>query len=209
MNELGEGFLSGLILKIDDIEITGARCRPFFERLQGLYADMDRQYRRTAELYGFECRGCEDNCCLTRFYHHTYIEYLYLYEAYSCLNHEERTEIKARAREVRLKTIEAGGRDAAVRLMCPLNGNGLCRLYACRPMICRLHGVAYELNIPFRGSMRGPGCNLFERQAESMPYAGFDRTPFYNEMAGLERDFKQAFGLDRKIKKTITDMLAD
>ena len=52
------------------------KLSPFFNQLQDIFAEMDCKYDAVAESYGFKCRGCEDNCCLTRFFHHTYLEYL-------------------------------------------------------------------------------------------------------------------------------------
>ena len=39
------------------------------------------------------------------------------------------------------------------------------------------------------------------------PYYKYDRTPFYLEMAKLENEFKQAAGLDSRIKMTIAEMI--
>ncbi|MBW1898368.1 MAG: hypothetical protein JRI61_04830 [Deltaproteobacteria bacterium] len=58
---------------------------PFFIRLQKIYSNMDEQYRQTAEYYGFNCRGCDDNCCRTLFFHHTHIEFFYLMEGIDAL----------------------------------------------------------------------------------------------------------------------------
>jgi Fe-S-cluster containining protein len=146
---------------------------------------------------------------MTRFYHHTYIEYLYLYHAFERLDDELRHHIRQKACEVRTQTMATKECKNPQRLMCPLNFEERCRLYAWRPMICRLHGIAYELNFPSRGLMRGAGCHEFEKTVDQTPYKPFDRTPFYNKMASLEHDFKQALGLNRKIKKTIAEMLAD
>ncbi len=193
------------VLRKEGVVVAAEECRPFFDRLQILYGDMDQAYRKTAACYGFECQGCDDNCCLTRFYHHTYIEYLYLYNAFVHLEDTLQRQIRTRAREIEVQALSAEKQDGPVHLMCPLNSNGLCRLYEYRPMICRLHGIAYEINFPSRGVMRGDGCRAFEKAAGHLPYSTFDRTPFYNKMAGLERDFKQALGLNRKIKKTIAN----
>jgi hypothetical protein len=60
---------------------TACRCLPLLDRVGGpFYADMDRAYAEVADRYGFHCNGCADSCCLTRFYHHTLLEYLYLAE---------------------------------------------------------------------------------------------------------------------------------
>jgi hypothetical protein len=57
--------------------------------------------------------------------------------------------------------------------------------------------------------MRGSGCHEFEKVAAQKTYKPFDRTPFYNKMVSLEHDFKQRMGLNRKIKKTVAEMLSD
>ena len=63
---------------------------PFIERLKTLYADMDAAYQAAADHYGFHCDGCLDNCCLTRFYHHTHLEYLILRQGFLSLPREAR-----------------------------------------------------------------------------------------------------------------------
>lgn len=169
---------------------------------------MDQKYGEVADCYGFACKGCDDNCCLTRFYHHTHLECLYILEGCNHLEKGMQVKIETRAQDVCQKTAEAAAKGETVRLMCPLNIDGLCVLYEYRPIICRLHGIAHELNLPARGVVRGSGCSVFEKQAEKKKYVKFDRTPFYIEMANLENDFKQTFGFGRKIKKTIAEMVA-
>ena len=39
---------------------------------------MDADYASVSRAYGFTCRGCDENCCRTKFYHHTFLEYLYI-----------------------------------------------------------------------------------------------------------------------------------
>ena len=58
----------------------------FREELMDLYHKMDRRYDEAARHYGFVCSGCEENCCQTKFYHHTYLEYLYLKEGFNTLS---------------------------------------------------------------------------------------------------------------------------
>ena len=83
-------------------------------------------------------------------------------------------------------------------------------LYAFRPMICRLHGIPHELHRPGGNVIKNPGCNAFFdqcRKSGTSAYIRFDRTPFYRQMAILEKDLRQATGYTDKIKLTIAQML--
>ena len=179
----------------------------YFDRLQNIFAEMDRKYGIAAQSYGFQCRGCEDNCCRTRFYHHTYLEYLLIRKGFDNLVSSDRSAIWARAEEVCRQTELADDKGVPVRLMCPLNIDGMCTLYRFRPMICRLHGIPHELQKPGQPVVHGPGCGVFDEQCSEKPYFKFDRTQFYFEMARLENDFKQAAGLTGRIKLTIAEMI--
>lgn len=180
----------------------------FSKRLKSLYADMDRYYQAAADYYGFHCSGCKDNCCLTRFYHHTFSEYFYLSEGYDRLSPEDQASVKQRAVQVCEQTACADIQGLALRLMCPLNSEGLCLLYAYRPMICRLHGISHEFRKPGGTTVYGPGCGEFGRLAIGKAYFKFDRTRFYFEMAGLERELKQSLGVKEKLKMTVAEMFA-
>jgi Fe-S-cluster containining protein len=182
---------------------------PFRERLQALYAQMDRAYRAAARGYGFDCQGCSESCCRTRFDHHTLLEYLYLHEGLAGLTPENRAAVLRRADEVRRESAALAGRGLPVRLMCPLNREGRCLLYAFRPMICRLHGIPHELRPPGRPVSYGPGCRLFSERHARQPYVPFDRSPLYARMASLEQDIRRALGFGARLKMTIAEMLAD
>jgi hypothetical protein len=179
----------------------------FFEKLAALYAEMDQAYDETAAAYGFNCRGCADNCCQTRFYHHTHIETAYLLTGFSKLAFDQQKLIQRRAREV--AAAQAENPRGADRLMCPVNMDGWCMLYPYRPMICRLHGLPHELRMPGKPKTYGPGCGEFERVCGDKPYAPFDRTPFYAQMARLEQAFKAHCGIEARIRKTVAEMLVD
>jgi len=181
----------------------------FFDRLQNTFAAMDRQYDAAAQFYGFHCRGCEDNCCRTRFHHHTYLEYLFIRRGFNELDAPDQRAIRTKAAEVCRQTELADKQGLAVRLMCPLNNDGLCILYHYRPMICRMHGIPHELQKPGQPIMRGPGCHAFDERCSAKPYFKFDRTHFYFEMAGIENEFKQAADLSGKIKLTIAEMVVE
>ncbi len=177
------------------------------EKVRALYAAMDERYTAAATHYGFHCTGCEENCCLTRFHHHTFLEYLYLLEGYRGLEPERQRDIREKASDVCERTAEADVKGLPVRLMCPLNSDGLCLLYAYRPMICRLHGLPFELHRPGGNVINSSGCDAFTVQCGEKAYFQMDRTPFYREMAMLEQEVREALGVTRKLKMTIAEML--
>jgi hypothetical protein len=74
-------------------------------------------------------------------------------------------------------------------------------------MICRLHGIPHELQKPGQKVIHGPGCSTFDERCAHKRYFKFDRTPFYVAMAKLENEFKQAMGLDGRIRMTIAEMI--
>ncbi len=180
---------------------------PFFERLQRLYDAMDRGYARAADAYGFHCDGCADNCCRTRFRHHTHLEYLFLLQGVASLDAKKQLRVQSRAAQICRSYDRADEQGLQVRVMCPLNIDGRCILYAYRPMICRLHGIAHQLRKPGQSTIYGPGCTTFDERSGDKPYFQFDRTPFYMDMVRLENEFKQNAGLTARIKMTIARMI--
>jgi hypothetical protein len=91
--------------------------------------------------------------------------------------------------------------------MCPLNCNGLCVLYAYRPMICRLHSLPHELKKPRQTVSFGPGCPTFDRKCGNKTYFPFDRTSFYLEVAQIEQEFRLHLGTNQKIRMTVAEMI--
>jgi len=181
--------------------------RTLLDQLTDLLDRMDTQYRHTAARYQFHCDGCDDNCCLTRFYHHTFLEYLLLWEGIAGLAPSMRETVRDRARSYCEKLEKADETEGSVRELCPLNMDGRCVIYPQRPMICRLHGIPHELHHPLRGPSYGPGCEAFDRRCGKRPYIKFDRTPFYAEMAKLEKEFKEAAGIINRIKMNVAEMI--
>ena len=192
---------------MEDLNRILEKFTSFDDRLGAIYGEMDVGYDRVAKSYGFECKGCAESCCETRFYHHTLIEYLYLIKGFRLLEENHQQQIRQVAASVDEKHRMAEISRATVRVMCPLNENGWCTLYDYRPMICRLHGISHELRKPGQKPVYGPGCDLFTQKFGQIPYISFDRTPFYQKMAVLEREFRQASGIVKKIKMTIAQML--
>ena len=179
----------------------------FLKELGVVFDIMDAQYDQVADQYGFECKGCEDNCCLTRFYHHTVLEYAYLKNGFDTLASNDKHKIIEKAKTVNQAYVEADNKRQSIRVMCPLNTDGLCDLYRCRPMICRLHGIPNELQSPAGQKKIGPGCDAFDTRCRTKAYIPFDRTPFYVQISNLEQRLRQELGFTRKIKMTIAEIL--
>ena len=193
--------------QLKKLETQHSKNLPFLKKLKIVFAAMEHKYKEAADYYGFHCKGCKDNCCFTRFHHHTLLEYLYILEGYNTLEYEKKIKVKKRALDVCAKTVEADKKGSTVRLMCPLNSDGLCLLYAYRPMICRLHGMPHEFQRPGRGVIYSPGCETFSKKCKKKSYFKFDRTPFYIEMAVLEKELKESTGIKQKFKMTIAEMM--
>ncbi len=186
-----------------------AVCTDFTDRLKQIYIAMDQAYNTAAGHYGFACDGCRDNCCRTRFYHHTIIEYVYMIEGLKTLKSEKQNQVKSRALTVVDETDRADNSAAGVRLMCPLNFDERCILYLYRPMICRLHGIPHQLQKPGQNPVQGPGCESFDRQCGPQSHFKFDRTPFYRDLAMLEQEVKHTLGFKGKAKMSIAEMILD
>jgi Fe-S-cluster containining protein len=179
----------------------------FRDEAARLFAKMDTAYDSAAQKAGFVCRGCEDNCCRTRFYHHTLMELLYLQSGLAALPPPRRQRIRDRADAAarQMEALERQGRP--VRVMCPLNEQGRCILYDHRPMICRLHGIPNAMRRPDGRLLTGPGCDDFYLQSGPAGGDPLDRTPLYTAMADLERRLRGRLGFSRKIKLTLARMI--
>lgn len=173
-------------------------CILLLERLSLIYAEMDQAYRQTAGLNGFECHGCDDNCCRSLFYHYTLIECLYLVKGVLGLPFHRLQDVMRQAKIVV---------DKDQRGMCPLNADGKCLVYAFRPMICRLHGLPHEITLANRSSTQHPGCGEFDRLCLSQPRHLLDRTPHYLALAGLEKDTRRRLAYNQRVKMTIAQIL--
>lgn len=185
---------------------------PIFRELTDLFARMDEAYTRTADRFGFQCRGCRDNCCETRFYHHTLVEVLYLRKGLAALPPQDQAAVMEKAADVLEQTLEqtrqGNGHGDARRIMCPLNHDQHCRIYSHRPMICRLHGVPHQLRRPDGQRQTGPGCADFEKRCGNPRTGLLDRTPFYYALSQLEQKLRQQTGMNQKIKLTVAEILA-
>lgn len=184
------------------------RHAPLLRQLEALYAEMDAHYAAVADAHAFVCRGCEDNCCLTRFHHHTLVEVAGLYRGFLTLDENQRRGVVQRARAY-CRALQADApHGSPFRHLCPLNQDGRCLLYPLRPMICRLHGIPHVLRHPRKGLIAGPGCHVFDahrRRPEDGPR--LDRTPLYAAMADLEQTLRREAGWAQPLRLTVAEMI--
>ena len=184
-----------------------------FSPLTALFNAMDAAYNRAAAHYGFHCNGCKDNCCRSLFFHHTFVEKAFLLYGFSQMEPTRQKEMRQKADVYISRTFKGSPAlttpaGTSLKLMCPLNRDGRCALYFFRPMICRLHGLPHHLTRPAdKTVVRGPGCAA--GKFDGRPYIPFDRTPFYVQMAGIEKAFRKSTGHTGKIRETIAHMLCD
>ncbi|MDY0131071.1 MAG: hypothetical protein RBR53_00210 [Desulforegulaceae bacterium] len=191
-----------------DIYISDEDKKVFFERLEQIYQEMQKRYTIVADALDFSCRGCSDNCCYTHFKHYTLIEYLYLVEGMNSLDKTLRSEVVETAGEVVVKTSAAEAKGEKIRILCPLNKDGLCIFYKHRLMICRLHGTAHYFDTP-KGRIEGPGCFRFEELSKGKrKIPMIDRTDIYKDLAFLERDLRKKTGYQLKFKHSIAEMIS-
>ncbi len=174
-----------------------------------LFQQLDQAYRQKAEQSGFACIGCRDNCCLTRFYHHTLIEALSIHSGLRALDADQRKRIRTAAESAIKEMAERLQHREPVRVMCPLNQKERCVLYIQRPMICRLHGIPHALRRPDGQTRTGPGCEDFYRQCGKGDTVVLDRTPLYVAMAELERRLRERLDYRKKIKMTVAEIIVD
>jgi Fe-S-cluster containining protein len=177
-----------------------------FDPLSTLFDAMDRAWDDIAAHYGFQCTGCQDNCCHSLFFHHTHVEKAYLSFGFNLLDEPERQKILVRA-QAYCDTTFAALNPVSLKVPCPLLMNGRCGIYTFRPMICRMHGLPHEIHRPGHPPLKGPGCAAGD--FDNHPYAPFDRTPFYRDMAAVEMKFRQEQGKTGKIKETVAQILLD
>ena len=179
------------------------------KEIEQLFQGMDEAYDRTAGRLGFECHGCEDNCCLTHFHHYTLMELLYLKSGLVILPENRQSSILDRARQAVRKMASLERLGEPVRVMCPLNEKGRCVLYAHRPMICRLHGIPHRLERPDGGTVTGPGCDGCNAQCGNSGKVQLNRTPLYAAMAELERRLRDRLDFKQRIRLTVAQMIID
>ncbi|WP_319541879.1 hypothetical protein [uncultured Pseudodesulfovibrio sp.] len=183
-----------------------------FRKLAAIYDKMVDRYNDVAETIDMKCDGCTDNCCLSFFQHHTYVEWAYMWEGLNQLPADRLEAIKTKAQEYVEQGQMALARGQRPHIMCPLNideNQGICGLYKHRLMICRMHGVPNMLVKPTGQEIRFPGCYRCQELTEGMDTPPIvDRTPLYKDLVMLEMQFvgKNLRQLP-KVDHTIAEMI--
>lgn len=178
-------------------------------RLADLYALMDRAYTAAADKVGFACQGCDGAaCCTVDVPVYTFTEMHYLRRGFSSLDEGRRRIVLDRCRiMLEAKSTNPTG-DAYRGAVCALSFDGLCGLYAYRPMICRLAGIPHFFVRPDGSTRESGGCHRYEREILPFhPATRIDRTQFYRVMGEIEIDAVKALGA-RTAPRTIAEVLA-
>jgi hypothetical protein len=74
-------------------------------------------------------------------------------------------------------------------------------------MICRLHGIPHRLVRPDGTVLAGDGCAAFHARCGPATRR-LDRTPFYRQMADLEKELRAETGFPARVKLTVAEMIA-
>jgi hypothetical protein len=183
------------------------------ERMGRIYEEMERGYEQVAAQLQFSCDGCPDNCCDSWFQHHTFVEWGYLWLGFCQLSEMRQAEILERSRLSVAACEQAIARNERPQVMCPLNDNGRCVLYAHRLMVCRTHGVPATMQRPDGQRLEFPGCFRCQElvkqtfaDASEIPRA--ERTLLLRGLAMLENELMDGKRhLYPRIKLTIAQML--
>ncbi len=161
-----------------------------FRKLALLYGRMADEYARTSEQLGLTCGDCGNNCCVSFFQHHTYVEWAYLWRGLKALPQGRREDFQRRAAEYVEQARAMLAQGVRPNAMCPLNVEGLCGLYEHRLMICRLHGVPNVMVRPDGRNVSFPGCYRSQELSEGLDRPPtLDRTPLYKALVELEVEF--------------------
>jgi len=175
-----------------------------FRKLAAIYDRMVDRYNEVAGPIGMKCDGCTDNCCLSFFQHHTYVEWAYMWDRLE--------QVKAQAQTYVDQAQMALARGERPHIMCPLNideDQGICGLYKHRLMICRMHGVPNQLRKPTGQEIRFPGCYRCQELTGGMDDPpSVDRTPLYMDLVKLEMQFVgKNLRMLPKVDHTIAEMI--
>lgn len=186
------------------------------ERMRRIYEAMEEEYEQVAAQLHFSCDGCPDNCCDSWFQHHTFVEWGYLWLGFCGLSQARREEILRRSRLYVAASEQALARNERPQVMCPLNEEGRCTLYAYRLMVCRTHGVPATMQRPDGKRLDFPGCfrcqelvrNTFPDAAAVSTMPRVERTLLLRELAKLENELMEGKRhLYPRLNLTIAQML--
>lgn len=190
-----------------NVQTTRTQKQTLLSRLETLYADMEEQYNQVARDIGLDCRDCQDNCCLSFFQHHTYIEWAYLWQGLEKIPAESRDVYLQKARDYTEQKDELLKKGRTPEIMCPLNDQGFCGMYQYRLMICRFHGVPNRVTMPDTSVRTFPGCVRCAKRVQTRSKVPvLDRTRSYIRLAEIERTLR---GCSQKVLPKVDLTLAE
>ncbi|UZP67279.1 hypothetical protein N1030_17045 [Desulfovibrio mangrovi] len=182
-----------------------------FARLGNLYDRMSAAYAETAREAGLSCENCQQNCCVSYFQHHTYVEWSYLWRGMNELPQERRDLYLQRAHEAVKQYHHSLSMNLQPSVMCPLNDDGLCGVYKHRLMICRMHGTRNTMLLPNGERRVFTGCYRFVDNVKGKPdelVPALDRTELYKELVQLEMEYVGAkLRVLPRVNMTLAEML--
>lgn len=153
-------------------------------------------YFKKYEKYIFCDKGCS-YCCEKGDYPISEIEFQYLTEGFLNLDYETRKIIQNN-----IKKMEEGG-------CCPFLINKTCSVYSYRPIICRVHGLAY---LQKNGMVNVPYCaNIGKNFSEVYENGEFLTEPIKENLSTnilLENLYKSLSSNDYPIIKNMYDWLS-
>ncbi len=185
------------------------------EKMEQLYQQMEKDYSNVARALEFSCEGCPDNCCDSYFQHHTYAEWAYLWHGLRQMPQEKQDQIRGWAETYIAECRKAEDKGERPQVMCPLNEEGLCILYAHRLLVCRTHGVPARMRRPDGKVMPFPGCFrcqdiVEEREKTGLKTPHVERTPLLMELVNVEDEFlEHKRHMYPRLKLTIAEMIVN
>ena len=160
-----------------------------------LVAKVDAHFARVVARYG-EAMSCRSGCaeCCTRF-SVTLVEAAVVGECLAALSAAERAELAAAA-------------AAAVGDACAaLDGDGRCRIYAARPLVCRSHGAPIRLGA---APTEVDVCRLNFTELDLAAIDGdcvIDQNTLSTVLAAIDSSFADQCGAQRGERIDLADLL--
>lgn len=185
------------------------------EKIETLYGRMEQDYDQVARQLDFSCEECPDNCCDSYFLHHTYAEWAYLWRGIRQLEEGKQRKLVEWAKDYLRKCSKAQEADERPQVMCPLNEDGLCILYAHRLLVCRTHGVPATMRRPDGKVLNFPGCFRCQEIVNELKESGaevahVERTPLLMQLVQVENELlENKRHLYPKVKKSIAEMIVE
>ena len=150
--------------------------------LEKLDVKLQKYFERDADKIKCQ-KGCS-LCCSNGDYPLSYLEMRYLMYGFSLLEKDIHDEVRANIK----KLITTESKKSYV---CPFLKENMCSVYKYRPIICRVHGLAYRKQ---NGVVNLPGCADFglnyskNYDGEKVDFEPIDEDLSINKIVKLEKE---------------------